>query len=189
MSFRRPRFSRKFRLSAIGALLAGILAVVAFAATPSGATFDASQTGRVDVGTATLNLNLSDPYGNSGTFHMTFPNLKPNGDDATNDNAITRTFYVKNTGTIAATAKVGVPISNVNAGSGLTSADYAKLLVGVNGAALAPVTTMPSVVELGTVNPGQTIAVNVSVALLKAAGNEWQGKTLGADVTVTLTQS
>lgn len=189
MSIRKPQFSRKVRFTAIGALVAGALAIVAFAAVPSGATFNASQTGRIDASSATVNVSLSDPYGHSGTFHLVFNNVRPNTNDATNDSAVTQTFYVRNTGSIPAVATVGVPISNVNAGSGLTASDYQKLLVGINGGAMVPVTSMPSAVNLGVLNPGQVIAVPVKMTLVKAAGNEWQGKVLGADVTVTLTQA
>ena len=175
---RRPR--RKLIAVIVGAV-AGLVALAMIFSPSSGADFTASDTGKVQVETATLSLNLSDA-GHSGTFDLKFANVKP-GD------TVTRTFYVKNTGTITATAKVGQPLSGITVPSGLSTADFAELQVGFMGATPAPVTSLTSSVNLGSVAPGHTLAVPVTVHLSSSAGNEWQGKVIGATGTVTLTQS
>lgn len=164
-----------------------VVAVVALGALlwqpVTGADFTASDTGRVDVQTATLTIELSSP-GSTGTFDLDFDNLKPG-------QVLTQTFKVKNTGSIAANAKLGAPITGASlTGGSLTGADYSELKLGVAGyQAMTSVTALPSTIDLGTLAAGQAKTFTVQVGLDQSAGNEWQDVKVGATATVTLTQS
>jgi hypothetical protein len=150
----------------------------------SGANFSASDTGKVTVSTATLDINLSDANGAQGTFQLDFRNLKPG-------QVQTQTFTVKNTGSIAGNVSLGNPISGISASlAGLNGSDLAELKIGVAGyQALTPVTQLTSAsIDLGSLAAGQSRTYTMQVSLDQAAGNEWQGKSVGATATVTLNQ-
>ncbi len=148
----------------------------------TGADFSASDTGRADVSTATLTIDLSDGNGSQGTFDLDFLNLKPGETKS-------QTIVVKNSGTIAADASLGNPISGVTLPQGLSTSDLAKLTVAIPGYQNAvPITSLPSAIDLGTLAAGQSRAYPVQISLDSSAGNEWQGKTLGGTATVTLDQ-
>lgn len=150
----------------------------------SGADFSATDTGRVDVSTATLTVGLTDSKASNGTFDLDFSNLKPGETQ-------TQTFTVTNTGSIAADVSLGNPISQITASlNGLTAQDLAELKIGVAGhQALTPVTSLTSgSIDLGLLAAGQSRTYTLQVSLDEAAGNEWQGKSVGATATVTLNQ-
>lgn len=173
---------RNIRNIIVGIAVTSAAGLALFGAGSTGADFTASDTGSVQVGTATLSLNLSDAGGSTGTFNLAYNNLQPGQE-------MTKVFYIKNTGTIPATARLGAPFTVGQLPSGLTGADYSELLVGVDGvAALAPAPAAANGFNLGVIQPGQTKAVTVRVGLASGAGNEWQGKTLSATATVTLNQ-
>jgi len=138
----------------------------------------------VDVSTATLSLNLSDAKGSVGTFDLDFTNLKPG-------QTLTQNVTVKNTGSIAANVKVGAPITGTSfSGGNLVATDYSELKIGVaDYQSPVAVTSMPTSLNLGSLSAGETKTYKVQVSLDQTAGNEWQGVTLGANATVTLTQS
>lgn len=173
----------KNRFRALGLGVVGI-AAAALLVSPSGADFSASDTGRVDVSTATLSLSLSDAKGSVGTFDLDFTNLKPG-------QTLTQNITVKNTGSIAANVKIGAPITGTSfSGGSLTATDYSELKVAIPGyQAQVAATAMPSTLNLGTLSAGETKTYPVQISLDQTAGNEWQGVTLGADATVTLAQS
>lgn len=172
----------------VGAGLLGAGVVAALLLTPvTGADFSASDTGRVDVSTATLSIGLTDDKGSTGTFDLDFTNLKPG-------EVKTQTFHVTNTGSIDATAKIGAPITGASFTGGvgtLTQADLNEFKVGVVG--YQNLVAAPSLangsINLGTIAAGQTKAYTVQVGLDQTAGNEWQGRSVGATATVTLTQN
>ena len=157
------------------ALIAGLVLVPT-----TGADFSASDTGRVDINTATLSIGLTDNKESAGTFDLDFANLAPGQSQV-------QTFYVTNTGSIAADASIGAPISGVSFAP--NNGQNANLLrIGVDGiVAPAPAANISTIV-LGTVEPGQTRAFNLRVELDQSAGNEWQGTKVGAIATVTLNQ-
>jgi len=169
--------------------IAAVAAVGAVAIPGTGANFSASDTGQVNVHTATLSLNLSDPAGHSGTFEANFPELAPGGQQ-------TQVFYVTNSGSIPANVTMGQPItptaldapnSNVN---GNPSIDYNDLQFGIDGVmGLTSVGNLPATINLGSLGAGQTMTVTLRVGLDSSAGNEWQNAGVGASVTVTLNQA
>lgn len=147
----------------------------------SGADFTASDTGRVDVATATLTLDLSGGSQASGGFDLDFSNLKPGETQ-------TQTFTVKNTGSIAADVSLGGPLTAVSGSIG--NANPGQLKIGVAGyKALTPAPQLASgAIDLGSLGSGEQRTYTMQVSLDSAAGNEWQGKTIGATATVTLDQ-
>lgn len=178
--FQFPKLSRLIKgiIGTVGAL--GIIAAVLLPG--SGANLSASDTGTVNVGTATLTLSLGDDNGSSGTFNLNFPNLKPG-------QSLTQTFYVKNTGSIQANASIGAPTTgNFTVPSG-QNPNPAKLKAGVdNYLALTPITGL-STINLGTLNAGETKGFTLRIGLDSSAGNEWQNVHVGGTATVTLNQA
>jgi hypothetical protein len=166
-----------------GIAVAGVAVVGLLFAGGSGAAFTASDTGNVDIKTATLNLSLTDNGGSAGTFNLNYANLAPGQQQ-------TQVFYVTNTGTIPAVAKLGQPVAPTSIDlTGLTAAEVGQLTVGVDGVANpVSITSLPASFDLGTIQPGATKTVTLRVGLDGAAGNHWQGKHVAANATVTLTQ-
>lgn len=159
----------------------GVAAALMFTSV-SGADFSASDTGDVSVSTATLSVGLSDGVGSQGTFDLDFVNLKPGETKS-------QTIVVQNTGSIAADVSLGNPISNIVLPQGLTTADLAKLTVAIPGYQNpVAITSLPASINLGSLVAGQSRSYTVQIGLASNAGNEWQGKTLGATATVTLNQ-
>lgn len=161
----------------------GSLAVVGLlCAGGSGAAFTASDTGNVDVKTATLNLSLTDNGGSAGTFNLNYA-LAPGQQQ-------TQVFYVTNTGTIPAVAKLGQPVQPTALDlTGLGASEVGQLMVGVDGVANpVSITSLPASFDLGVIQPNETKTVTLRVGLDGAAGNHWQGKHVAANATVTLTQ-
>ena len=179
---------KKIALPTIGGGLVAAALVAALVVAPSGADFTASDTGRVDVKTATLSVQLSDDKNSVGTFDLDFNNLKPGEVQG-------QKFYVTNIGSIAAEVKIGQPISGVtfnapNSGvNGNPAVDPADLLVGVSGiTGLTPSTQVPAQIGLGILQPGETKGYTLNFSLDQSAGNEWQDATVGSTYTVTLEQ-
>lgn len=161
---------------AVGAVVAGIMLTPAV-----GADFSASDSGRVDISTATLSIDLGDNKG-SEDFDLDFTNLKPS-------EVQHQTFYVTNTGTIPADVKISGYAGDVNSvGAGFQAADYNELKIGVSGYSGLNPSTSFSTLELGSLAPGETRAYSFDVALDQSAGNEWQGASVGGTVTVVLDQ-
>jgi hypothetical protein len=160
---------------AAGALLIG--------AVGSGATWSASDTGNVDIKTATLNLSLTDNGGSAGTFNLNYANLAPGQQQ-------TQVFYVTNTGTIPAVAKLGQPVTPTSIDlTGLTAAEVGQLTVGVDGVANpVSITSLPASFDLGTLQPNETKTVTLRVGLDRGADESWMNKHVAANATVTLTQ-
>lgn len=175
--------NRKIRNIAIGGLAAAALGLTLHGAGSTGADFSASHTGNVSVQAGTLTVQLSDAD-NTGTFKLSYPNIKPG--DMPYDQ-----FTVKNTGSIPANVKLGMPISvtGYNLGGGQGNANPAQLSASIDGY-LAPtsVTSLTGDIQLGSLQPGESRTYTVRVGLDHNAGNEWQGKSVSADVTVTLNQ-
>lgn len=171
--------SKRIRNSIIGVAGATALGLGLMGAGSTGADFSASDTGNVSIQSGTLTVELSDSD-NVGTFQLSYPNLAP-GDEKADK------FTVKNTGSIPADVEIGAPFSNVSANLG--AANPAKLMVGVDGyQATASAPSLAGNISLGSLNPGQSRTYTVRVGLDQSAGNEWQGKSLSTDVTVTLKQ-
>ncbi|MGH7217891.1 MAG: hypothetical protein ACREGE_00380 [Candidatus Microsaccharimonas sp.] len=147
----------------------------------SGADFSASDTGRVDVSTATLTLDLSGGSQDSGGFDLDFSNLKPGETQ-------TQNFTVTNTGSIAANVSLGNPVTGISASIGNANAN--QLEIGVAGyKALTPAPQLASgSIPLGSLGANESRTYTLQVSLSEDAGNEWQGKTIGATATVTLNQ-
>jgi len=167
-------------LSVIGIGAAAILGLGVVAG--SGAVFNDTDTARVDINTATVVLGVNDAD-NAGVIDLDFNNLKPG-------QLIAQSFSVTNAGSIAATANLGSGFTNSTPGENL---DYTQLRVGVGTVSgqtpLVPVTNLPaSGWDLGVLQPGETKTFVVDVKLGGPAGNEWQGKTFGGNLPVTLTQ-
>jgi len=170
--------AKKIRTIAVAIALVGGVAAVAIPAT--GADFSASQVGHVNVATAKLTVSLTDDIGSTNTFNLNFSNLKPG-------EVQHQAFYVTNTGSIPAVAKLGNPIhvSSLSIGS----ANPAQLSAGISGiTSLTPVTSLPASFGLGVIQPGETKKFVLDVALAQAAGNEWQNASVVASATVTLDQ-
>ena len=181
MSLKSKSISKK-NIARTGGGIAAIGVAAALLLVPvSGADFSASDTGDVDVSTATLTLDLSGGSQASGGFDLDFTNLKPGETQ-------TQTFTVKNTGSIAADVSLGGPLSGVSASLG--NANPSQLKIGVAGyKALTPAPQLASgAIDLGSLAAGQERTYTLQVSLDQAAGNEWQGKTIGATATVTLNQ-
>ena len=191
MSSNRKRTIRNTVIGGAVALVAG--AALIGPVNTSGADFTASDTGNVAINTANLTIELSDAD-NTGTFTLNYSDLAPGGSRVD-------TFTVKNTGSIAADVKFGAPISNTKTNAGAdTDLSLLKMSIGdgPTGSISAlpntayqseiPVSSLPSSIDLGALKPGQSRTYSVKVSLDKAAGNEWQNKSLSADVTVTLKQ-
>ncbi|MDN5274140.1 MAG: hypothetical protein JWP06_41 [Candidatus Saccharibacteria bacterium] len=177
------RISRKKLIGIVVAGLAALGIATALVLPSTGADFTASDIGTVNVSTATLSLSLSDDSGSSGTFDLNFTNLAPGAQQV-------RNFYVKNTGSIAANVKIGNPVSGVvfTAPAGQTP-DPAQLKFGVDGyLALTPATSIGTSIPLGSIGAGETKGYTLRVSLDQAAGNNWQGVSVGATATVTLNQ-
>ncbi len=175
----------KKNLARIGGSAAAVGVAAALLFVPvSGADFSASDTGRVDIATATLSVGLTDAQASVGTFDLDFSNLKPGETQ-------TRTFTVTNTGSIAADVSLGNPIKDVTGSlTGLSNVDLAELKIGVaNYQALTSVTQLTSgAIDLGSLSAGQSRTYTLQVSLDSSAGNEWQDKSVGATATVTLNQ-
>ena len=175
MSSKRNRI-RTSIVAVAGAVAIGLLLI---GTGSTGADFTASDTGNVSVQSGTLTVELSDAN-NTGTFDLSYPNLAP-GDVKVDK------FTVKNTGSIPADVKFGMPV-NVT-GYNVGNADVSKLSFSVdNYQPTTSVTAMPSSISLGSLNPGQSRTYTVRVGLDQSAGNEWQGRSVSASVTVTLNQ-
>lgn len=174
---------RSNKAKGAGIAVASVAVVGLLFAGGSGAAFTASDTGNVDIKTATLNLSLTDNGGSAGTFNLNYANLAPGQQQ-------TQVFYVTNTGTIPAEAKLGQPVTPTSIDlTGLTPAEVGQLQVGVDGVANpVSITSLPASFDLGTIQPGATKTVTLRVGLDGAAGNHWQGKHVAANATVTLTQ-
>ena len=169
--------SKKLVIAAAGAALVGIVGVAGISGT--GANFSASDTGNVSVQSGTLTVELSDSN-NVGTFNLSYPNLAP-GETKVDK------FTVKNTGSIAADVKIGAPFSGVQVNLG--NANPAKLMVGIdNYQSVVAAPSLAGDINLGSLNPGQSRTYTVRVGLDASAGNEWQGRSLSTNVTVTLQQ-
>lgn len=168
----------RIRNSIIG--VAGVVAVgLALAAPTTGADFSASDTGNVSAQAGTLTIELSDAQ-NTGTFNLAYPNLAP-GETKVDQ------FTVKNTGSIPADVKIGAPFSGVVANLG--TANPSKLLVSIDGyQAAVSATSLTGNIALGSLAPNQSRTYTVRVGLDSSAGNEWQGKSVATNVTVTLNQ-
>ena len=179
-------------LSVVGIGAAAILGLGVVAG--SGAIFNDTDTARVDINTATVQLGVNDAD-NVGIIDLDFNNLKPGATD-------TQTFSVKNEGSIDAVATLG---SNFTNSTPPANVDYTQLSVGVRseggtvtgigggsgaavGSTLSPVTSLPASWDLGTLKPGQTKTFYVDVKLDINAGNAWQGQHFGGNIPVTLTQ-
>lgn len=171
---------KKLRNAAVIAVVAAGAAAIVIPAT--GANFSASQVGSVNAKTATLTVGLTDDAGSSNTFKLNFNNLKPGEVQHQN-------FYVTNTGSIPAVAKLGQPITPTAFSGGGAGLDISKFSAGISGiTSLTPVTALPSSFGLGVIQPGETKKFTLDVSLDSSAGNEWQGVTIGANATVTLDQ-
>lgn len=171
--------SKLNRRSALIGVTAIVVAGAVIGAGSTGADFTASDSGNVSVQAGTLTVELSDAS-NVGTFKLDYPNLAPGETKADQ-------FTVKNTGSIPADVQIGAPFSNVQANLG--TANPAQLKIGVDG--YQPSTSASSLtgnIQLGSLNPGQARTYTVRVGLDQAAGDEWQGKSVSTDVTVTLKQ-
>lgn len=167
------------RKSIIGLAVGGALGLAVFGVGSTGADFSASDTGNVSIQSGTLTVELSDSN-NVGTFQLAYPNLAP-GEVKVDQ------FTVKNTGSIPADVEIGAPFSGVQANLG--SANPSKLMVGVDGyQSMVAAPTLAGNIDLGSLNPGQSRTYTVRVGLDQSAGNEWQGKSLSTNVTVTLKQ-
>ena len=167
----------KLKTAVVGAVIIGAAVAIP---TVSGANFSASQAGHVDIKSSTLTVALTDDAGSSNTFKLNFNNLKPG-------EVQHQAFYVTNTGSIPAVAKLGQPITPT-AFTGGSNPDLGKLTVGISGiTSLQPATSVNSF-GLGVVQPGETKKFVLDVGLDKSAGNEWHGVTIGANATVTLDQ-
>lgn len=170
--------TKKIRTVVVAAALIAGVGAVAIPAT--GANFSASQSGHVNIATAKLTVSLTDDAGSSNTFNLNFSNLKPG-------EVQHQAFYVTNTGSIPAVAKLGQPISVATMHIG--SANPALLSAGISGiTSLTPVTSLPASFGLGVIQPGETKKFVLDVSLDQSAGNEWQGATIAASATVTLDQ-
>lgn len=168
---------KKIVMTVAAAALLGVVGAAGMSSTT--ANFTASDTGSVKVDTATLTVELSDTA-NTGTFKLDYPNLAP-GETKVDQ------FTVKNTGSVAADVKIGAPFPGLQANIG--QANPNKLTVAIDGyQAVAPVTSVGNSITLGSLAPGQSRTYTVRVGLDGSAGNEWQGKTLSTNVTVTLQQ-
>ena len=166
---------RNFVIGGAAAVAIGL----ALLAPTTGADFSASDTGKVTAAAGTLTIELSDAQ-NTGTFDLNYPNLAP-GETKVDQ------FTVKNTGSIAADVKIGAPFSGVAVNLG--QANPAKLMVAIDGYhANSPVTALGNSINLGSLAPGQSRTYTVRVGLDASAGNEWQGKSVSTNVTVTLAQ-
>lgn len=174
MSLKNSR-TKKFLVGGMGA---GAIALALLVPT-TGADFSASDTGSVEATTGTLTVELNDAD-NVGTFQLSYPNLAPG-------QVKVDKFTVKNTGSIPADVVIGQPFSNVAVNLGV--ANPSKLLVSVDGYQVqVPATSLTGNLSLGSLNPGQSRTYTVRVGLDQSAGNEWQGKSLSTDVTVSLKQ-
>lgn len=174
--------TKKNILRAGGGVAVMAIAAIALPNIVSGADFSASDTGRVDISTATLTVGLTDGKGSSGTFDLDYVGLAPGETQ-------TQTIVVTNTGSIDADVSLGNPLGGFTVPTDLTPADFAELSVSVPGYQSAvPVTALPAQIDLGSLNAGETKSYQLKVSLASSAGNEWQGKTLGANATVTLNQ-
>lgn len=168
---------KKFIMTTAAVAFVGVVGVTGISGTT--ANFTASDTGNVKVDTATLTVELSDTA-NTGSFELKYPSLAPG--DAKVDH-----FTVKNTGSVAADVKIGAPFTGLQANIG--QANPNKLTVAIDGyQTLAPVTSVGQQINLGSLAPGQSRTYTVRVGLDSSAGNEWQGKSLSTNVTVTLQQ-
>lgn len=173
--------SRSAKLAIAGLAVAAI-AGLSTMAPHSGADFSDQKQGTVSVGTGTLILDAGNTSAaDQGTFGLQYTNLAPG-------QMVTKTFYLRNGGSINGTASLGNPISVQQLPSGLTAADFAKLMVGVNGAAPVAATSLPASFDLGQVNAGAIKKVTLTIGLAQSAGNEWQGKTLKVSATAALKQ-
>lgn len=172
---------RSIRRSVIGLTGAAAIGLAVFGVGSTGADFTASDTGNVSVQTGNLSIELSDDDA-TGTFQLAYPNLAP-GDTKVDQ------FTVKNTGSIAADVKIGGVSLGAQNLNGLTGAQLNLLKASIDGyQATAPVSSLSSTIQLGTLNPGQSRTYTVRVSLDQSAGNEWQNRNIAAGVTVTLSQ-
>lgn len=170
--------SRKKKLVLSVAAIA-TMGIIGVTSAGTGADFSASDTGSVSAQSGTLTVELSDSD-NTGTFELSYPNLVP-GETKVDQ------FTVKNTGSVAADVKIGQPFSGLQLNLGQANAN--KLMVAIDGyRTQTPVTSLGNSIDLGSLGAGQSRTYTVRVGLDSSAGNEWQGKTIAANVTVTLQQ-
>ena len=173
------RKSHKLATTVAGVL--GLGTAVFFGTAGTGATLSDSGTGHVKVTSGAVTQTLSDAN-NTGTFALDFANLGTTGVPATDS------VSIKTAGSLKMSTVIGQPLSNVSV-DGLSAADLGKLSiqVKVNGTVVqdwTSATALPSTgISLGDIPVGATRTVTVSVKLV--AGNEWKGKTVEGDVTVT----
>lgn len=163
--------------------VAGIAAVaLVFSLPTTGADYSASGEGDVVIQTGGLTVELSDSE-NVGSFQLVYPGLVP-GDSALD------TFTVKNTGTIPGYVKLRPSSVNTSSVADLTPEQLGLfgLTIDDKPLPLTSVSAQSAVIELGRIDPGESITYRAIASLASAAGNEWQSRLIAADLTVTLEQ-
>lgn len=163
--------------------VAGIAAVALVLSLPTtGADYSASGEGDVVIQTGGLTVELSDSE-NVGSFQLKFDGLVP-GDSALD------TFTVKNTGTIPGYVKLRPSSVNATSVADLTPEQLSLFQLTVDGKPLSLTSgsAQSVVVELGRIDPGESVTYRVIASLAQAARDEWQSRLIAADLTVTLEQ-